>query len=109
VLLDSAVLPGVATWVVDADHGSLPRHKEAFGGYRDLLSKGRTDRLSTLTAAPGRGDRRSNRRPEAGARQPSSRLSGGETPPQREIDVLAPATAAAAPADIAGCGARIPS
>ena len=54
VLLDSAVLPGVATWVVDADHGFLPRHKEAFDGYRDLLSKGRTDRLSTLTASSDR-------------------------------------------------------
>ncbi len=96
VLLDSAVLPGVATWVVDADHGSLPRHKEAFGGYRDLLSMGRTDRLSTLSASQ-------TARGQAGptaklpVRSRRSRLSGGETPPQREIDVLAPAATAPAP------------
>ena len=54
VMLESAVLPGVATWVVDADHGSLPRHKEAVRGYRDLLSNGKTDRLSDA-------DRRSDR------------------------------------------------
>ena len=37
-----------------------------------------------------------------------SRLSGGETPPQREIDVLAPATAAAAPRTISpAAGLRI--
>ena len=52
--LESAVLPGVATWVVDADHGSLPRHKEAFGGYRDLLRK-RPD------GSPLHADRRSDR------------------------------------------------
>jgi tetratricopeptide (TPR) repeat protein len=96
VLLDSAVLPGVATWVVDADHGSLPRHKEAFGGYRDLLGMGRTDRLATLTAAQtARGQAEPTAKPLVRSRP--SRLPGGETPPQREIDVLAPATTAPAP------------
>lgn len=110
VLLDSAVLPGVATWVVDADHGSLPRHKEAFGGYRDLLSKGRTDRLSTLTAAQtARGQAGATARPAKPlVRSRPSRLSGGETPPQREIDVLAPSTAASAPRTISpAAGLRI--
>src|SRR5262249_28754874 len=45
VLDESALLPGVATWVVDADHGSLPRHKDAFDAYRDLLKSGNTQRL----------------------------------------------------------------
>jgi hypothetical protein len=96
VLHDSAVLPGVASWVVDADHGSLPRHKEAFGGYRDLLGKGRTDRLPTLTAAQSaRGHGAAVAKPLVRSRP--SRQLGGETPPQREIDVLRPAAAARLP------------
>ena len=96
VLHDSAVLPGVATWVVDADHGSLPRHKEAFGGYRDLLGRGRTDRLPTLTAAQSaRGQGAAAAKPLVRSRP--SRQLGRETPPQREIDVLTPAVAAPLP------------
>jgi hypothetical protein len=96
VLNDSAVLPGVATWVVDADHGSLPRHKEAFAGYRDLLGRGWTDQLPTLAEAQG------TRGAGAAATQPfvrsrPSRQLGSETPPQREFDVLRPAAAAPLP------------
>jgi hypothetical protein len=96
VLNDSAVLPGVATWVVDADHGSLPRHKEAFAGYRDLLGRGRTDHLPTLAAAQSaRGQGAAVAQPLVRSRP--SRQLGHETPAQREIDVLRPAAAAPAP------------
>ena len=30
VTLENAELPGVATWLVNADHGSLPRYRGAF-------------------------------------------------------------------------------
>jgi tetratricopeptide (TPR) repeat protein len=93
VMLESAVLPGVATWVVDADHGSLPRHKEAFQGYRDLLSKGKTDRLLMLAATQtARGGAGATVRPFVRSRP--ARLSIRESPPQREIDVLTSAATA---------------
>ena len=96
VLHDSAVLPGVATWVVDADHGSLPRHKEAFDGYRELLGRGRTDRLPTLTAAQGtRGQGAAVAKPLVRSRP--SRQLGREPPPQRETDVLRSPVAALIP------------
>ena len=39
----SGKLDGVPSYHVQADHGSLPKHRPAFQGYEDLLSRGRTD------------------------------------------------------------------
>jgi hypothetical protein len=49
VALASALLPGVATWAVEADHGSLPAAEPAFGAYLDLLQHGSTLQLPRLT------------------------------------------------------------
>jgi len=38
----SAQLPGVRTWVVDCEHGSLPDFEKAFAGYAELLDSGST-------------------------------------------------------------------
>ena len=54
VTLQSALLPGVRTWLVDCDHGHLPAEGDAFDAYLDLLQRGSTDRLRSVTA-PSRG------------------------------------------------------
>jgi hypothetical protein len=48
VPLASALLPGVRTWKLDCDHGSLPSAQQAFDAYADLLVQGSTSRLPTL-------------------------------------------------------------
>lgn len=48
VTLDSALLPGVRAWRVDATHGDLPDVQEAFEAYLELLEKGQTARLQEL-------------------------------------------------------------
>jgi CHAT domain-containing protein len=48
VTLGSAMLPGVATWKVDAEHGELPDVAGAFAAYIELLTTGRTMLLGTL-------------------------------------------------------------
>ncbi len=48
VTLENAQLPGVATWVVNADHGSLPNYRAAFEGYRELLNSGKTEKFARL-------------------------------------------------------------
>ena len=42
VTLSSALLPGVRTWKVDAEHGKLPDVADAFAAYVELLSTGQT-------------------------------------------------------------------
>ncbi|MDP2004266.1 MAG: CHAT domain-containing protein, partial [Rubrivivax sp.] len=53
VPLDSALLPGVKTWQLDCDHGSLPSAKAAFGAFVELLQSGHTTALApfALSAA----------------------------------------------------------
>lgn len=50
VPLESALLPGVATWSVDAVHGDLSTRQEAFAAYTELLSEGNTTKLRSLAA-----------------------------------------------------------
>ena len=50
VPLASALLPGVDTWQLDSEHGSLPSHMEAFEAFADLLLRGNTTRLPRLLA-----------------------------------------------------------
>lgn len=48
VPLTSALLPGVRTWKLDCEHGSLPDAAKAFEAYLDLLTRGDTARLERL-------------------------------------------------------------
>jgi tetratricopeptide (TPR) repeat protein len=48
---DKALLPGVRTWVLDAEHGGLPDVGKAFDAYVQLLTQGSTTLLPTLQAA----------------------------------------------------------
>ena len=41
----SALLPGVRAWVADAPHAELPRRRQAFHGYLELLQEGSTSLL----------------------------------------------------------------
>jgi pimeloyl-ACP methyl ester carboxylesterase len=83
VTRQSALLPGVRTWTLNADHSSLPRKKSAFEGYRELLETGTTRVLPLLppeseTAAAMIAPSRS---------RPSRTLSTLR-PPQSESEVL---------------------
>ncbi len=88
VPLASALLPGVRTWKLNCEHGSLPSAQQAFDAYADLLVHGTTSRLPTLAtplaanttrggpaAAPAPAVLRRNRP----SRRPASALpAGGE-------------------------------
>ena len=88
---ESAVLPGVATWAIDAGHGDLPRRKDAFPGYLELLEKGTTKQFAQAVAAgASRGAAKSS---AALVPNRPSRTSTGDVPPQRQTDVLARAGA----------------
>jgi tetratricopeptide (TPR) repeat protein len=87
VTLENAELPGVATWTVDADHGSLPRFRPAFEAYRELLNTGSTKQLRQIIASDiARGPAAVPA--EAMARSRPARLTFSEAPPQNELDVL---------------------
>ncbi len=54
VTIDRARLPGVAMYVVDAEHGALPALPDALPGIVELLTKGSTTQLPPLRdAEPG--------------------------------------------------------
>ena len=79
VPLASALLPGVRTWTLDCEHGSLPNAKQAFDAYLDLLVRGATTKLSPLAdSSATRGGPAAlvhlRTRP---ARQPASALPAG--------------------------------
>ena len=83
VPLPCALLPGVRTWMLDAEHGSLPSAAGAFAAYADLLEKGDTTLLEELVA-------------------PTSHGGGGAAPvrhersrPSRAVQVATPATSEA--------------
>ena len=52
VTLPSALLPGVRTWQLDCEHGSLADKKSAFEAYLELLEIGTTNLLTPLAEAP---------------------------------------------------------
>ncbi len=52
VTAPSALLPGVRTWQLDCEHGTLPDKKSAFEAYLDLLETGTTNLLTPLAEAP---------------------------------------------------------
>jgi tetratricopeptide (TPR) repeat protein len=99
VTLENAELPGVATWAVDVDHGSLPRYRAAFEGYRELLNTGNTKLLRQVVTT----DTVRGRAAEPGTQSRPARLSSSsQSPPESELDVLssraAPALSSAPPA-----------
>lgn len=94
VVLASALLPGVRTWTLDCEHGSLPAEEAAFGAYVELLERGDTDHLDRL-ASPARG----GAAPAVATHLPSRPSRGVQPdaarPAQSMLDLLAtPATMA---------------
>lgn len=94
VTLDSALLPGVATWTVDAVHGKLPDALAAFDGYVELLETGATNKLQPLPTGTRGGEKRAEgagAAPRAAlARSRPSRGLGLDAwvPPSRPADVM---------------------
>ena len=103
VTLQSALLPGVDTWTLNCDHGNLPRCKEAFEAYRQLLNEGTTTRLTRLrSSAITRGAVASS---PVRSRPARALLAGA--PPQRESEVLAPTGRRAPAGSSANTGAAL--
>ena len=83
---ESALLPGVPTWAIDAAHGDLPRRKEAFPGYLELLEKGTTGQFARAVATGA--SRGAAKTPAVMVANRPSRTSTADVPPQRQTDVL---------------------
>ncbi len=95
VTLESAQLPGVRTWKVDAAHGDLPNESSAFSAYIELLETGATGLLATLQPAmAGARGRASSEAGKSGAsgsalvRSRPSRGMGSTEPPSAESDIF---------------------
>ena len=90
VTLASALLPGVRTWKVDAEHGKLPDVASAFAAYIELLSTGQTTQLEVVEpVAPGvRGAAGAAAGVAALVRNRPSRGLQSSRPPSREAEVL---------------------
>jgi tetratricopeptide (TPR) repeat protein len=84
VTRESALLPGVRTWTLDCEHGSLPSKKEAFAAYSELLEKGNTALLDLLPASASRGAAAATVR----VRARPSRSAVSTRPVQDEQEVL---------------------
>ena len=102
----SALLPGVRTWKVDAEHGKLPDVAEAFAAYIELLSTGETRQLEAFdpvaaSARDARGARdardargargegaAASAMPAALVRSRPSRGLTASRPPSSEADVM---------------------
>ncbi|MEO8056898.1 MAG: CHAT domain-containing protein [Burkholderiales bacterium] len=97
VPLQSALLPGVRTWKVDAEHGKLPDEASAFAAYIELLTKGETAQLEAyVPAAPGtRGAGGAAAVTAALVRSRPSRGLQSSSPPASEAEVLGLARGAA--------------
>jgi tetratricopeptide (TPR) repeat protein len=82
-----AMLPGVRTWKVNTDHGNLPRQRDAFDAYLQLLKTGSTTLLTEVAASSGASRAAAA---DAVARQRSrpSRTALESQPPQNPGDVL---------------------
>ncbi len=86
VTLASALLPGVRTWTLDCEHGSLPKKRDAFESYRELLATGDTKHLVPLArAAASRGAAA----PTALVRsRPSRAIFTAAAPPEQPSEIL---------------------
>ena len=90
VPLASALLPGVATWTLDCEHGSLPSAKGAFDAFADLLIRGTTTRLVPLSATRDAAAALTHLRSRPSRRPAPARPPGG-------IDEVMGSTAAGSP------------
>ena len=108
VPLQDALLPGVRTWTLDSEHGSLPSAKSAFDAFSELLARGDTERLPRLAGTRGATAARTTSvplefaheasRPSRG-RQPATPAGAeGEVFNVRGIDLHEPSQAARGPA-----------
>lgn len=90
VTIDSARLPGVATWSVDAPHAQLPATAEAFAAYEELLRTGRTTLLPALpmAIAPLRAARAPGAPPQRSASRPSRSGHFGQEAPAPSLEAL---------------------
>jgi CHAT domain/Lecithin:cholesterol acyltransferase len=102
VPLASALLPGVKTWVANAEHGSLPSSPGIFAGIVELLVTGNTDKLTPFSparsrAAAGAETAVRKSRPARVRRQarPASSEAGVFAVVEPLADATAPATAQA--------------
>ncbi len=85
VTLESARLPGVRTWQIDCENGSLPAQKHAFAAYLELLVDGSTRLLTPVAdAAPTRGTTG-----HAHVRSRPSRTRRPSQPPESARNLLA--------------------
>ncbi len=90
VPLASALLPGVRTWTLDCEHGSLPDDSKAFEAYAELLNSGDTQRLDRLApTGVGRGADARAAAPVAHVRSRPSRARPSAMPPATERQVFA--------------------
>jgi hypothetical protein len=91
VTLSSALLPGVRTWKVDAEHGKLPDVADAFAAYIELLATGQTRQLEVYEPV-ARGARSAAGAAGAVAaalvRSRPSRGLQASKPPSTEADVM---------------------
>jgi CHAT domain-containing protein/tetratricopeptide (TPR) repeat protein len=93
VPLQSALLPGVLTWKVDAEHGKLPDVTSAFSAYIELLVTGQTRQLEAYApvargARSARGGAAAPVAPAALVRSRPSRGLQGSQPPSSEGDAM---------------------
>ncbi|MBX3636890.1 MAG: CHAT domain-containing protein [Rubrivivax sp.] len=112
VTLASAMLPGVRTWKLDCEHGSLPDAERAFPAFEELLVAGDTTKLERLAGATRGGGAGAGAgalaRPVAHVRSRPSRAKPAATPAEstRSVFELAPA-GPDAPAGPRGAALRI--
>ena len=108
VTLASALLPGVRTWKLDAEHGKLPATARAFAGYVELLATGQTTQLEKFEPAPGsvRGAGAATFGAQPGGpsllRSRPSRGLQSSLPPSSELDIFGLARGAGGEAKRAG-------
>jgi CHAT domain-containing protein len=95
VTLESAQLPGVRTWKVDAAHGDLPKESGAFSAYIELIEKGSTSLLPMVRPASdgvrGRAAAGAGKNIASGpalVRSRPSRGMGSSLPPSTEADIF---------------------
>jgi hypothetical protein len=101
VPLHSALLPGVRTWTLDCEHGSLPSAERAFDAFTELLQHGDTARLERLDGSSAQ--RGASTKAVVHERSRPARQRPSAKPPLNEAEVfqimatLADAPAAARP------------
>ena len=87
VTRQSALLPGVRTWYLGCEHGSLPGQQDAFAAYLELLERGTTGLL--VRVAEGTGTRGAAEPAAAPVRSRPSRTRSVTRPPESQREMLA--------------------